>query len=176
MGTQLPLEEYMYRSKAVLLLLFILIVIVCPLSQRLVFDCLFIFRLALWPSAGEKADFLAFPLCCFTLCRLNSCSGFKAGCGIRLYRFLIIAFPPTFYVVLSRSLINCVSHSSTASLSPPSLVSPNSADKNDKNQYEFLFYVLQIRDVVAGIPCFQFSKFGSSPSTPESVFCVKNSE
>ena len=39
---------------------------------------------------------LAFRLCCFTLCRLNSLcfshllSG--AGCGIRLYRFLIIAF------------------------------------------------------------------------------------
>ena len=46
--------------------------------------------IALWPSARKELT-----LCCFTLCRLNSLV-FGTGCGIRLYRFLIIAFSSTF--------------------------------------------------------------------------------
>ena len=50
----------------------------------------------------ERADLLAFRLCCITLCRLECfflsrmVSG--AGSGIRLYRLLIIAFSSPFNI------------------------------------------------------------------------------
>ena len=64
----------------------------------LVFDLLFIiFRIALWPSAGKEMSLGHF--ICVVLIVASSLLYvflshlvFGAGCGIRLYRFLIIAF------------------------------------------------------------------------------------
>ena len=91
---------YYWPSKAVLLLLFILIVNVRSLSAGL-----WLVIIALWPSVGERAVPLAFHLCCFNfspalvVCELYvslSQLVFGAGCGVRLYRFLIIAFLSTY--------------------------------------------------------------------------------
>ena len=41
----------------------------------IVFDSLFVFRIALWPIAGKELT-SAFRSCCFTLCRLNCMCSF----------------------------------------------------------------------------------------------------
>ena len=81
------------------MLWFILIVNVRSLSVGL--DLLFIlFRIALWPSAWKELSLLALHLCCFNFSAVLlyvslSHLVFGARCGIRLYRFLIIAFLST---------------------------------------------------------------------------------
>ena len=67
-------------------------------SFLLLFDLLFIlFRIALWPSAGKELSPWLFTCVVFILVPSwlyvsLSHLVFGAGCGIRLYRFLIIAF------------------------------------------------------------------------------------
>ena len=51
-------------------------------------------------NSYKRAVVLAFRLCCFTLCPLDCLFSFsicclRDGCGIQLYRFLIIAFSST---------------------------------------------------------------------------------
>ena len=59
-----------------------------------VFDLLFnLFRIALWPSVGKELSPWLFTCAVFIL--VPSWLEFRAGCGIRLYRFLIIAFLST---------------------------------------------------------------------------------
>ena len=60
------------------------------------FDYLFIFRTALWPSAGEELISWLSPYAILryavVIVGVFSSWVFKTGCGIRLNRFLIIAF------------------------------------------------------------------------------------
>ena len=66
-----------------------------------VFDFVFIlFRIAWWPSAGKELSPWLSARVVFISCRLNCMCFFPvrclgAGCGIRLYWFLIIAFSST---------------------------------------------------------------------------------
>ena len=66
-----------------------------------VFDLLFnLFRIALWPSVGKELSPWLFSCAIFVLVpscleESLSCLVFRAGCGIWLYRFLIIAFLST---------------------------------------------------------------------------------
>ena len=74
----------------------------CQMFVRflLVFDLLFIlFRIALWPSSGKEPSLWLF-ICVVLILEPSYLSHlvFGAGCGIRLYRVLIIAFLSTFYV------------------------------------------------------------------------------
>ena len=80
----------------------------------LVFDLLFIIiRIALWPSAGKELS-LGHSICVVLILMPSllyvslSHLVFGAGCGIRLYRFLIIAFLskiPTKQLQVARGLI-----------------------------------------------------------------------
>ena len=68
-------------------------------------------RIAWWPSCLERAVLLAFCSCCsyFMPSKLYvflTYLVFRAGCGIRLYRFLIVAFLFTSYDRLHISLQN----------------------------------------------------------------------
>ena len=87
--------------KAVLLLWFILIVNVCPPT---VCYCLIVhfIKYTFVAICWERTVLLAFHSCCFyfygvVLYMFLSRLVFRAGCGIRLYRFLIIVFSSTLH-------------------------------------------------------------------------------
>ena len=73
------------RSKALLLLWFILIVNIRPLSVCL--GLLFIwFRIALWPSAGKELSSWLSARAVFILCRLNCTCSFPFGVWGRMWK------------------------------------------------------------------------------------------
>ena len=104
------------RSKAVLLLWFILIVIVRPLSVCLrLLVCLLQFRIAWWPSVGKVVSSWLSACTVLLYFVLSVCVPFPFGVwggmwnAIRLYRLLFIAFrllciPHTIHTKLTKAL------------------------------------------------------------------------